>query len=160
MWGKRKSKVGLGERRRGGTKSSCKDFSLISRNRDGKEGGFVVINGEAGSTFKELEDLFSSSNCSGTTADEDEGVVCVLEHGAGGAMEDGVLDVSSNRVGMKQAFKNVSNDDKKVWGEGVSLSETVLTVDPFPKQAIKQNGSLASAEKGLDPRTPSICEPP
>jgi hypothetical protein len=75
-------------------------------------------------------------------------------------MEDGVLDVSGNRVGMEQAFKNVSNDDKKVRGEGVSLPETALTVDPIPRHAIEQNGGLASVKKVLDPRTPSICEPP
>jgi len=80
MGGKRKSKVGLGERRNGGTKSIREAVSLISRNQDGKEGGFVVVNGEAGCAFKELEDLLSSNNCSGTTADEDESVVRILEH--------------------------------------------------------------------------------
>jgi hypothetical protein len=31
-------------------------------------------------------------------------------------MEDGVLDISGNKVGMKEVFKDISNDDKKVRG--------------------------------------------
>jgi hypothetical protein len=89
---------------------------------DGKEGCLVIVDGKARGSFKELQDFFCGSNSVFGGAEEDQSVVCVLEDSARSTRDDRVRDIGCKRMKMQKAPENICNDDKKVGGEGVTLS--------------------------------------
>jgi hypothetical protein len=66
--------------------------------------------------FKHLKDLFGGSDSSCSASHEDQRVVCVLKDGARVVRKDWMADVSSKGMGLKQASKNICNDNEQVRG--------------------------------------------
>jgi hypothetical protein len=69
-------------------------------------------------------------------------------------LEDGAREVRGEGVsegavlpGLKdKALEEVSNDDKKVRGERVPLSETITTTDPTARHPIEEDSSMPRGE--------------
>jgi hypothetical protein len=76
----------------------------------------VIIDGKASCHFKQLEDIFGSSNGSRSTAKKNERVISVLENGARVVWENRMVNISSKRVVMEQTAKHISNNNEKVGG--------------------------------------------
>lgn len=78
----RKAQVGLGKAGSSGAKGVCEAISDFRRDSDGEEGGFVVIDGEAGSPLEKLEDLLCCRYGSRSVLNEDQGVVRITVENA------------------------------------------------------------------------------
>lgn len=112
----------MGEGGDGGTKGRGEGLSIIIRDGNMQERSLVIVDGQAGGHFKQMEYMFSGSNCSRRASKEDKSVVGILENGAGVVRENWVLYFSSERVVLNQSTENICNNDEKVWGERVSLA--------------------------------------
>jgi hypothetical protein len=86
--------------------------------------------------LEELKDVLSLGDGISGTVKEDQSVVGVLKNGARFTKNKGVSDRGSKRQVLKQATKDVSNNDKDVRGEGVALTEAISAIDPTPRNAI------------------------
>jgi hypothetical protein len=132
MRGKRESKVGL---RKGGdcsAKITSESLSCIWRYTNREKSGFMIVDGEPSSLLEDLQNVFSLSNGFSGAFEKDEGIICVLEHGAGGIGNQRMFDGTCQIGMMKKPAKNVSNNNKEVSGERIPLMKTIPTVNPPP----------------------------
>lgn len=72
--------------------------------------------------------------------------------------DERVFDCTSQGGVVEEPTQDVSNDDERIGGEWVALPKTVSTVDPSPRDAIKQNSRLAYVKKLVNPFAPSLRE--
>lgn len=55
-------------------------------------------------------------------------------------------------------MKEVSDNDKKVTGKGVTLAKTILTVNPPNGDPVHKNRGLGGGNEGANPGTPVVGE--
>jgi hypothetical protein len=118
------------------------------------EAGFVEVDGEAGCRSKIIEDLLEVGNRNVVHPTENKGIVSVLEHRAWKIWGERVTHFAISPSFTDEALENVSDDDEKVWGEGVSA------MNPVSRDTIKKDGGVAGGENLGHPVTPPCVEPP
>lgn len=88
--------------------------------------------------------------------EEDECIIRVLEHRTGGKGNQRTLNGSGKGRVVKKTTEDVGDNDEEIWGERVALAKTVPIGNPTPRDAVKEDSSLASAEKITDPSAPFV----
>jgi hypothetical protein len=156
--GEREAKIGL---REGGDltpKGDSHGSGNIGISFDGDKGAFVEIDGQAGSGREIIKHLLKIGNMVRDSANDNEGVIGILEDGAGEVIHQGVKEKTREGGDAKHLLKDVSNDVKQEGGERVSLPKPPAALDPASRYAVKENRRLAGVVKEIDPRAPKIRE--
>jgi hypothetical protein len=109
--GEGQPKVGLREGRDRGAKASCEILSNISRDPNGEEDGFVVIDRQASGLLEVMQDTLSMEHRLHGTLEEDEGIISVLKDRAGSIWYKRVSKKGVERRMLEKATKDVSNND-------------------------------------------------
>jgi hypothetical protein len=104
----------LGKRGDSGAKGSGKGLGLLVHDGNRQKRGLVVVDGQTSGHFKQMEDVFGSSNSSRGGTEKDERVVGVLENWTGAILEDWMADINSKRMVPKQSTKHVSNNNEEI----------------------------------------------
>jgi hypothetical protein len=121
-----------------------------------QEGRFVVVNRKAGGFLKHPKDMFCLNDGIRRALEEDEGVISVLENGAGGVRDEGMDKERREGRMVKKATKNISNDDEEIGGQRVALPKPIQTIDPSSRSTIKEDNSFAGIKERPNPRTPIV----
>ena len=89
---------------------------------------------------------------------EDEGIIGVLKDRARSIGDKRMSKEGGERWVLKKAMKNVSNNDEKIRGQGITLTEVISVVDPTAREAILKDRSFASVKEVKNPITPFVRE--
>jgi hypothetical protein len=126
----------------------------------GAEAGFVEVDGEAGCRSEVVEDLLEVGDRSAVRPTKNKSVVGILEHRAWEMWGEGVTHISISPGAADEPPENVSDNDEKVRGEGVALSEAVTAMDPVTGDTVKKDGGVAGGENLGHPVAPPLIETP
>lgn len=136
------AKIDLWESRNRSTKRGGEFLGGVNRDIDWQESSFMIVDRKSSSVFKDPKDMLSLEDSFAGTFEEDQGVVGILENGARCTVNKRVGKVGGKRGMVKEATKDVSHNDKKLRGKRVTLPQAIMTVNPFPRQAIEKDSSL------------------
>jgi hypothetical protein len=124
------------------------------------EARLVEVDGEAGCRSEVVEELLKVGDHDAVRPTKNKGVVGVLEHRAREVWGEGVTHIAISPGAADETLENVSDDDEKVWGEGVALSEAVSATDPVSRDTVKEDGGVAGVENLGHPIAPPLVKPP
>lgn len=85
--------------------------------------------------LEKLHDIFGTRDSLSRAFEEDQGVISILKNGSRVTGYKGVSDGRGEGGVLKETTKDVSDDDEKVGGNGITLPEPSPTVDPAPRDA-------------------------
>jgi hypothetical protein len=103
------------------------------------EAGFVEVNCKASGCRERFKDLFKGCSRFWGSFAENQGIVSVLEDGAGGIHREGVLQSTKPPSLTDKALEDVGNEDEKVRGKGVTLSKAIPAFNPVPGDTIQKD---------------------
>lgn len=121
---------------------------------------FVEVYGESGSEGKSVQQGFEVGNRGNVSAAEDKGIVGVLQNGAREGRVNGVGEPPLVGSTANETLKDIRNDNKKVGGERVSLTQAVATKDPVPRNIIQENRGVTGRQNSANPTAPLRVKTP
>jgi hypothetical protein len=122
----------------------------------GDDGALGVVDAKAGGALELVKEA-PQPPCSPNLRPEDnQRVIGILEHGAGGAVHERVLE---HVVAADQALQHIRRDEEEVGGEGVPLPEPTHAEDPLAGDAIEEDGGARGREDVIHPIAPENRKP-
>jgi hypothetical protein len=158
MSGKGETKVGL---REGGdrTAESGRHRSCgVVLNFYGDKSALVKVDGKTSGSGEGVQKRFKVVNMLRNSADDDEGVVSILENRAGEIIHQRMKQKAVPRSREQKLLEHVSDDVKQERGQRVPLSQTSPALDPPTWDAIQKNSGLARVVERANPSTPTLGE--
>lgn len=99
----------------------------------------MEVYGKPGGGCKVVEDSFEAGGRRGLSLADNESVVGILENGTRARGGKGVTKLAIGAGVTNETLEDVSNDDEKVGGEGVSLPEAVATSNPVARHPVEEH---------------------
>lgn len=106
--------------------------------------------------LEKLQDIFGTRDSLSRAFEEHQGVIGILKNSSRVTGYKGVSDGRGEGGVLKETTKDISDDEEKVGGNGATLPEPSPTVDPVPRDATKEDGSLPAVKEITDLVTPFI----
>jgi hypothetical protein len=92
------------------------------------------------------------------SSDDDEGIISVLENRAREIVNQRVEEKPLTGSFKKHLLEDVNNDVEQEGGQGIALPKATPTLDPPPRNPIKENHRLARVVEALNPSPPELRE--
>jgi hypothetical protein len=118
----------------------------------------MEVYGKPGGGSKVIKDSFEAGGRRGVGFANDESVVGILENGARARGGKGVRKLAIGAGVTNKTLEDVSDDDKKVGGEGVSLPEAITTSNPVARHPVEEHSRMPGVEDTSHPAAPPIIE--
>jgi hypothetical protein len=156
--GKGETEVGLREGRNAASKGGSHIQGRVLSGFDGDEGTFVKIDDQARGSREVVENSFEVGDMFRDSPNDNEGIISILENGAGKVINQRVEKKTVSRCLEKHLLKNIRNDVEKEGEQRTSLPQSSAALNPVPRNAVEQHRSLTSAVNHFDPITPERGE--
>jgi hypothetical protein len=118
----------------------------------------MEVYGKPGGVSEVIKDSFEAGGRRGVSFANDESVVGILENGARARGGKGVRKLAIGAGVTNKTLEDVSDDDKKVGGEGVSLPEAITTSNPVARHPVEEHSRMPGVEDTSHPAAPPIIE--
>jgi hypothetical protein len=109
---------------------------------NGNKCALVKIDRKAGGAGERVQDPTQPAKLRRIRTQDDEGVICVLDDGAGEVVSERMQQAAITNVLHQKATKKLSDREEEVGAKRIPLTKAVPARDPPPGDAIQQDGYL------------------
>jgi hypothetical protein len=121
---------------------------------DRHEGRLLKVYLQTGSTREGIEELFGMDNLVIVRAQEQEGVVSVLDHWTRQVIHERVEQPAGGGVPRDELLEDVSHNDEQIRRQRIALAQPLLAIKPPPRNAIQEDSGTARLQNSTNPAAP------
>jgi hypothetical protein len=109
------------------------------RDVDGHPGAFIKINLQAGGEGEHVQQPLLSPGRGDISTHDDQRVICVLEDGARGTIDEGV---AQERILLDQLLEHITHNQKEVGRQRITLAQPTPAINPPPMNTVEEDRCL------------------